>query len=214
MPPCPLSFGLFPTFAFAKRGSDIWHHSGGAMLNTHRLPIELPCGSGFRSSIRFGGMDLKNECAAYRVGTIVVLQYNHRTSNAQQTRSIRHTLWSWAMLLVPAVPVICHPLVRQTLSCKTIDFWVDAREKQNSFLYQHGPEGQNGWIEWDWVRDWVRVRGRARVRSPHLFDRVGLEPESFLPRNECTWQYPMMDHCPQPSEGVGVLFSSFWVAGQ
>src|SRR6266511_3187980 len=79
-------------FLLAKQGLGICCHSDGAMLDTHPLPIKLPCGSGFQSSIRFGGTDLKNVSVAYRIGTIVFRQYNRHTSTEQQTRSIQHSL--------------------------------------------------------------------------------------------------------------------------
>src|SRR5260370_38621443 len=106
------------------------------------------------------------------------------------------------MLLSPALPVISHPLVRQTPSYKSIDFWVEEHDDRK-LAGNH---------------DRKPARVRVRVQSVDLLEQehpVGLEPEVFLPpRNECTWQYPMTNHCRQPLQEVGVLFFFFLEAGQ
>ena len=108
--------------------------------------------------------------AAYKIGTVICLQYNHRTSG-----SSRYKLSGRAALLLPALPVISHPLVQQTASCKSTDFFVEYYGNLNPYLYLRIAEhhGSN--------TDPARARVRARV--PQLAEQkhaIGLEPELFL----------------------------------
>ena len=94
-------------------------------LDTPRLPIGMPFGNVFQSSIRFGETDVMHANGAYRSGTVAGHQHNHHISNRPTSYNWRISL-SRGSPLLPALPVRFLPLVQQTASYTGTDPFVEA----------------------------------------------------------------------------------------